>query len=100
MRILIIGGTGLISTAITRLLVERGHDVTLYNRGRREARFPAGPKTIVGDRRDFPVFESQMREAGTFDMATPCGRGAMSMTLRELSPTRPAQNAPLAGATM
>jgi len=67
MRILIIGGTGLISTAITRLLVERGDDVTLYNRGRREARFPAGPKTIVGDRRDFPVFESQMHEAGMFD---------------------------------
>ena len=33
MKVLIIGGTGLISTAITQCLIERGHDVTLYNRG-------------------------------------------------------------------
>lgn len=31
MKVLIIGGTGLISTAITRSLVGRGDDVTLYN---------------------------------------------------------------------
>ena len=30
MRVLIIGGTGLISTAITRFLIERGDAVTLY----------------------------------------------------------------------
>ncbi len=30
MRILIIGGTGIISTGITRLLIERGDDVVLY----------------------------------------------------------------------
>jgi len=34
MKILIIGGTGLISTAITRFLLERGDDVTHFNRGR------------------------------------------------------------------
>jgi len=32
MKVLIVGGTGLISTAITRSLVERGDDVTIYNR--------------------------------------------------------------------
>ncbi len=67
MKILLIGGTGLISTSITRQLLERGEDVTLYNRGKREARFPAGAKTILGDRTDFPRFEQQMREAGEFD---------------------------------
>ena len=35
MKILIIGGTGLISTGITRQLVARGDEVTLYNRGQR-----------------------------------------------------------------
>ena len=30
MRLLIIGGTGLISTGVTRLLVERGDEVVLY----------------------------------------------------------------------
>ena len=33
MRVLIIGGTGLISTAITRTLIARGDAVVLYNRG-------------------------------------------------------------------
>ena len=41
MRILLIGGTGLISTAITRLLLEWGaDDLTLYNRGKTEVRIP------------------------------------------------------------
>ena len=66
MKILIIGGTGLISTGITRLLVEQGEDVTLYNRGKRKADIPA-VKTILGDRKDFAAFEAQMAEAGTFD---------------------------------
>ena len=66
MKILIIGGTGLISTAITRFLVERGDDVTLYNRGQREVRTPP-TKMIYGDRRDYAAFERQMAAAGTFD---------------------------------
>lgn len=45
-KVLIIGGTGLISTSITRPLLERGDDVTLYNRGKSEARIPEGAKTI------------------------------------------------------
>ncbi len=40
MRILIIGGTGLISTPITRMLLERGDDVTLFNRGQTPPRVP------------------------------------------------------------
>jgi len=67
MKYLIIGGTGLISTPMTRILLESGADVTLYNRGQREARFPAAVRTIVGDRTNFTQFESQMSEAGTFD---------------------------------
>lgn len=68
MKILMIGGTGLISTAITRLLLERGtDDVTLYNRGNTENRTGANIKTISGDRKDFPRFEAQMQAAGPFD---------------------------------
>lgn len=36
MKILFIGGTGIISTACTRLAIARGFDVTLLNRSRRE----------------------------------------------------------------
>jgi len=35
MKILIIGGAGLISTAITRQLLDRGDEVTLFIRGSR-----------------------------------------------------------------
>ena len=67
MKVLIIGGTGLISTGITRELVERGDEVTLYNRGKREVEVPARVKKIVGDRRAYAAFEAQMAEAGIFD---------------------------------
>src|SRR5262245_19815353 len=67
MRVLIIGGTGLISSAITPQLLERGDDVTLYNRGKSEIRFAVDPKYIQGDRRDNAAFEAQMAEAGHFD---------------------------------
>ena len=67
MRVLIIGGTGIISTGITRLLVERGDDVVLYNRGRRASLVKGNYTTIIGNRKDFATFEKQMEEAGTFD---------------------------------
>ena len=66
MKILIIGGTGLISTAITRFLVERGENVTIYNRGKQASDIPE-VKKIIGDRKDYPAFEAQMKEAGYFD---------------------------------
>jgi nucleoside-diphosphate-sugar epimerase len=66
-KVLVIGGTGLISTAICRFLVERGDDVTAYNRGRREWRIPPQVKHMAGDRSDHAAFERQMAEAGTFD---------------------------------
>ncbi len=67
MKVLILGGTGLISTAITRQLLERGDDVTLYNRGRTEVRVPSGATTLHGDRKEYAAFEAQMADAGPFD---------------------------------
>lgn len=67
MNILIIGGTGLISTAITRFLLERGDRVTMYNRGTTPVCTPPGTHTILGDRKDFARFEQQMKDAETFD---------------------------------
>ena len=67
MRVLIIGGTGNISTSITRILIERGDDVTLYNRGKRQAQLPGNYRSIVGDRYDHAAFEEQMVKAGPFD---------------------------------
>ncbi len=67
MKILIIGGTGLISTPLTGFLLERGDEVTLYNRGETTSRVVAGAQTLHGNRQDYPTFEKQMHEAGYFD---------------------------------
>jgi len=49
MRVLFIGGTGIISTASTCLAAQRGIDITLLNRGRRAAGLPAGVHTVTAD---------------------------------------------------
>jgi nucleoside-diphosphate-sugar epimerase len=49
MRVLFIGGTGIISTACTGLAVERGIDLTLLTRGRHTADLPAGVHTVTAD---------------------------------------------------
>lgn len=67
MRVLILGGTGLISTGITRLLLERGDDVTHYNRGKRSPEFDGRVTTIVGDRYEHAAFEAQMIDLPVFD---------------------------------
>ncbi len=49
MKILFIGGTGTISMAITRLLVSRGHELYLVNRGSRSEELPEGVHIISVD---------------------------------------------------
>lgn len=72
MDILILGGTGLISTRITQQLLARGDDVTHYNRGQRGEgfggiRFDAPVRTLRGDRTRYAEFEGQMADAGRWD---------------------------------
>ncbi|MBW7460250.1 SDR family oxidoreductase, partial [Paenibacillus sepulcri] len=52
MKVLFIGGTGIISEAVSRLAIERGHDLYLFNRGKRDELVPEGAKVIQGDIRD------------------------------------------------
>ena len=49
MKVLMIGGTGTISMAITRLLCQSGWEVYLLNRGSRQAEAPAGIHWIQAD---------------------------------------------------
>lgn len=51
-RILILGGTGQIGPHQVRYAVERGHDVTIFNRGRRQADLPESITWLKGDRND------------------------------------------------
>jgi len=63
MRVLFIGGSGIISTACTRLGAERGIELTVLNRGRRAVEkhldLPAGVKTLTVDIED----ESAVQQA-------------------------------------
>jgi|HubBroStandDraft_1064217.scaffolds.fasta_scaffold05039_7 nucleoside-diphosphate-sugar epimerase len=52
MKVLFVGGTGVISTACTRSAAERGIDLTLLRRGKREAQIPSSVKTITADIHD------------------------------------------------
>lgn len=51
-RILILGGTGFIGPNTVRYAIERGHEVTIFTRGRRQVDLPAGVERLVGDRND------------------------------------------------
>jgi UDP-glucose 4-epimerase len=57
MRILIMGGTRFIGVYLTKILVEQGHDVVLFNRGKKPAPVE-GITQIHGDRTD----ASQLKE--------------------------------------
>lgn len=50
MTVLILGGTGFIGPHLVRRLVERGHRVTIFTRGRRDGGLPPGVERLVGDR--------------------------------------------------
>lgn len=53
MKVLFIGGTGIISSACSRLAIERGIELYLLNRGQTTSRpIPQGAKVIQGDIRD------------------------------------------------
>lgn len=67
MRVVVIGGTGNISSSIVPLLQAVGHEVTVYNRGTKGA-VPAGVATLQGDLKDRPAFEAAM-QAAKFDAA-------------------------------
>ncbi|MFC1660722.1 NAD-dependent epimerase/dehydratase family protein [Gemmatimonadota bacterium] len=50
-RILILGGTGFIGPSMVRYAVERGHEVSIFTRGRTQAELPE-VEHLIGDRND------------------------------------------------
>ncbi|MDR3218784.1 MAG: SDR family oxidoreductase [Dysgonamonadaceae bacterium] len=52
MKILFIGGTGTISTAISKLLITQGHELYLLNRGKRNDALPEGAIPLIADIND------------------------------------------------
>lgn len=52
LRILVLGGTGFIGPYQVRYAVDRGHRVTVFNRGRRQVGLPDSVEHLQGDRND------------------------------------------------
>jgi nucleoside-diphosphate-sugar epimerase len=67
LRVVVVGGTGNISTSIVRLLLDKGNEVTCVNRGV-TAEAADGVETLRIDRHDEERFESTI-QAGAFDAA-------------------------------
>lgn len=65
MKILLIGGTGVLSSSITAESIKRGYDVTMINRGHRK--LPDNIRLIKTDRTNFPYIKSQI-EGTLFDV--------------------------------
>ncbi len=61
MKVLVLGGTGVISREIVKRLIEERHEVAVYNRGSRSLALGQDIRQIVGDRLDRVAFESSMR---------------------------------------
>ncbi|GLX67964.1 SDR family oxidoreductase [Paenibacillus glycanilyticus] len=67
MKVLFIGGTGLISQAVSKLAMEEGVELYLFNRGNRDGLVPKGARTIAGDIRD-PKAAAAALEGYEFDV--------------------------------
>lgn len=80
MRILIMGGTRFIGVYLTKLLVEQGHDVVLFNRGKKPAPIE-GLQQIHGDRTDAAQIQDKLAHE-EFD-------AIFDNNGRELSDTKP-----------
>jgi 2'-hydroxyisoflavone reductase len=52
LRLLILGGTGFTGPFQVQYAVARGHQVTVFNRGRRDGSLPAGVEQLLGDRNE------------------------------------------------
>lgn len=80
MRILIMGGTRFIGVYLTKVLVEAGHEVVLFNRGNKPAPVE-GVKQIHGDRKDPAQLKEKLANV-SFD-------AVFDNNGRELSDTQP-----------
>lgn len=71
LHLLILGGTGFIGPHLVRLAVARGHQVTIFTRGRKNADLPPGITRLTGDRNgQLQALEGKKWDAVVDDSAT------------------------------
>jgi nucleoside-diphosphate-sugar epimerase len=61
MKILILGGTSLTGPFTTRYLIEQGHQVTIFHRGKHQVDLPPGVDRILGERRNLDEFTAEFK---------------------------------------
>ena len=97
-KVLFIGGTGIISSACSALALEKGLDLYLLNRGRSSRPVPEGARVLNGDIRDPDVasrsvtvtevtVSPDLRQATVF--VVPLGGGDMTKLLAGLKRVAP-----------
>jgi nucleoside-diphosphate-sugar epimerase len=64
MRMLLIGGTGFIGPHVVRALVDRGHEVAVFHRGKIAVSFPSDVRIVVGDRNRLSEYAAALRKFG------------------------------------
>ena len=62
MKVLILGGTGVISRSIVDSMLEKNYEVTVFNRGKKVLPFKGEVKQLVGDKTNRAEFESSMKK--------------------------------------
>jgi nucleoside-diphosphate-sugar epimerase len=67
MKVLFIGGTGIISTASTALAAQRGFDLTILSRGQRPSQLPPGVKILIADVNAPTLLQKLERESQEYD---------------------------------
>jgi uncharacterized protein YbjT (DUF2867 family) len=67
-KVMVVGGTGNMSTGIVKLLVEKGYDVSIFCRGTSILEPHPDVKIVKGDRADRQSFIKLMRK-GNYDFA-------------------------------
>jgi len=71
LRILVLGGTGFIGPHFVRHAVSRGHQVSIFTRGRHDAELPATVERLIGDRNgQLQALEGKRWDAVVDDSAT------------------------------
>ncbi|UKI17683.1 MAG: hypothetical protein L6V80_05815 [Bacteroidales bacterium] len=60
MNILLIGGTGVLSSAVTIEAIRQGFDVTMINRGNRMNRVPQCVELIKADKNNHPFYRKSV----------------------------------------
>src|SRR3989440_2852025 len=62
MRVLVIGGTGFISSVVVRQLYQQGHTLIIFHREQTQAELPAGVQQLLAKRTRIPDFLQEFKQ--------------------------------------